>query len=238
MKRYGKILLLLSVSLIAVTHFSRSGDHGTVASSVNEASRDLSAVLDPTLIKISPTRTTSSQLYCVGKSRTDLITAADRETAKSYFTTMDSYFKVDAMSILSKATSGDTTAIMTAAQPAITGFGIYVIPFAIGLLLSLTLWLCLCCCCTCPGCCPSKCCQHDENLMYTKCELLWPAITMMLLMLLAVAACVPGITRSSTLGDSFQTMQCGVALTMDDILNGNINSDKTSFFAGVKTFNV
>jgi len=30
-------------------------------------------------------------------------------------------------------------------------------------------------------------------------------------------------------------MQCGVSLTFDDLLNGNITSDNTSFFMGVST---
>lgn len=116
------------------------------------------------------------------------------------------------------------------------------VPFVIGLVLSLTLWTCLCCCCTCPGCCPSKCCQHDENLLYTKCEMLWPVIFLMIVLLLACAAAVPGIlffnagiTRASTLSDSIKTMQCGVSLTFDDLINGNITSDNSTFFMGAKT---
>jgi hypothetical protein len=30
-------------------------------------------------------------------------------------------------------------------------------------------------------------------------------------------------------------MQCGVAVVLDDLLNGNMTSDKTSFFSGTNT---
>lgn len=35
--------------------------------------------------------------------------------------------------------------------------------------------------------------------------------------------------------DSIQTMQCGVAISLDDILNGNISSSKETFFLGTNT---
>jgi hypothetical protein len=46
-----------------------------------------------------------------------------------------------------------------------------------------------------------------------------------------------GITRASTLSDSIKTMQCGVSLALDDLLNGNVTSDKSSFFMGASTLN-
>lgn len=55
----------------------------------------------------------------------------------------------------------------------------------------------------------------------------------MLTLLLGAAACVPGITRASIMGDSIKTMQCGIALTLDDILNGNITQDGSTFFIGL-----
>lgn len=41
--------------------------------------------------------------------------------------------------------------------------------------------------------------------------------------------------RASTVADSIQTMQCGVAISLDDILNGNISSDQSTFFLGTNT---
>jgi predicted PurR-regulated permease PerM len=65
--------------------------------------------------------------------------------------------------------------------------------------------------------------------------MLWPVIFLMIVLLLAIAASVPGITKASTLSNSIKTMQCGVAITFDDLLNGNVTTDNTSFFMGVST---
>lgn len=86
----------------------------------------------------------------------------------------------------------DMTSLQSAATGMMGGAIVYIVPFALGLILSLVLWSCLCCCCCCPSCCPSKCCQHDENLLYTKCEMLWPVIFLITTLLLACAASIPG----------------------------------------------
>lgn len=87
----------------------------------------------------------------------------------------------------------DLNAITGSGQSMVVGLGVYIVPFFLGLILSVTMWTCLCCCCVCPHCCPSKCCQHDENLLYTKCEMLWPVIFLIGTLLLACAASIPGI---------------------------------------------
>lgn len=89
----------------------------------------------------------------------------------------------------------DLASLQTAGQNAMGGVIVYIAPFIIGLFLSLSLWTCLCCCCSCPGCCPSKCCQHDENIEYTKCEMYWPVIFLIVTLLLACAASIPGISK-------------------------------------------
>lgn len=137
--------------------------------------------------------------------------------------------------MIGDALNGDMDSVVAAAKEQASTLGIYIAPFIIGLLLSVTLWAFLCCCCTCPSCCPSKCCQHDENILYTKCELLWPAIVLVVLLGLAIGASVPGIMQASKLSDSITTMQCGVGLMLDDLLNGNITTDETSFFSGTNT---
>lgn len=58
---------------------------------------------------------------------------------------------------------------------------------------------------------------------------------MLILLALVVGASIPGLTRASKLADSIETMQCGVAVVLDDLLNGNMTSDKTSFFSGTNT---
>lgn len=125
--------------------------------------------------------------------------------------------------------------LMTSVQAFLVPFVIYVIPFVIGLILGITIWTCLCCCCTCPTCCPSKCCRKDDDLLYTKCELIWPAVFLLLVLALAIAASIPGITQAGRLASSVQTMECGLALALDDVANGNITTDQTNFFFGTST---
>jgi prefoldin subunit 5 len=40
---------------------------------------------------------------------------------------------------------------------------------------------------------------------------------------------------ASSLSDSITTMQCGLSLSLDDLLNGNVTSDNSSFFIGTNT---
>jgi hypothetical protein len=52
---------------------------------------------------------------------------------------------------------------------------------------------------------------------------------------LAIAASIPGLTQAGRLASSFETIQCGVAIGLDDIMNGNTSYDKTTFFFGINT---
>ena len=155
---------------------------------------------------------------------------------------MKTYFNVDMYSafyfrtsILKSLLNNDIATVTTQVRSLGTPFIIYIVPFVLGLLISLFLWAFLCCCCVCPSCCPSKCCQHDADKIYTKCELLWPAIFCLIVLLAAIGASIPGITQASKLSDSIRTMQCGIEITLDDLLNGNITNDQTSFFSGTNT---
>lgn len=52
---------------------------------------------------------------------------------------------------------------------------------------------------------------------------------------MAIAASIPGLTQAGRLSSSFETIQCGVAIGLDDIMNGNTSYDKTTFFFGINT---
>ena len=65
----------------------------------------------------------------------------------------------------------------------------------------------------------------------------WPVVFLVTVLLLACAASVPGITRASNLADSIATMQCGISVMIDDILNGNTSNDQTTFFLGANGLN-
>ena len=107
-------------------------------------------------------------------------------------------------------------------------------PFAIGLVVIALIWMFLCCCCVCPSCCPSKCCQKNEEEQYTKCELIWPTIVLILALLLAAVASIIGLTNANDIETSFKATSCSLALTFDDIVNGNV-SESGKFFAGIST---
>lgn len=106
--------------------------------------------------------------------------------------------------------------------------------FVIGLLLVLTMWTCLLCCCCCPSCCPSKCCQKNETEPYTKCELYWPTIVLILALILTLVGGAMGLSRASGFQDSTASTLCSTAILFDDMINGNV-TDEGNFFIGIRT---
>lgn len=117
-------------------------------------------------------------------------------------------------------------------QPMYTELGFFIGPFVIGFIINLVIWMCLCCCCCCPGCCPSKCCQKPDAEPYTKCEMLWPSICLILALLLMIIASIIGITRAAAIEQSYQAVGCSAAITFDDVINGN-KSSTGKFFVGL-----
>lgn len=111
---------------------------------------------------------------------------------------------------------------------------IFVVPFALGFIIIIFIWMFLCCCCVCPSCCPSKCCQKNEEEQYTKCELIWPTVVLILALLLSSIAAIIGLSNASDIESSIKTTSCALAFTFDDVINGNI-SESGQFFAGIKT---
>jgi hypothetical protein len=87
---------------------------------------------------------------------------------------------------------GKTDDAITEVQKDSTALGIFMGIFLLGLIILLFIWAFLLCCCCCPGCCPSKCCQKDENEQYTKCELYWPSIFLIVCLLLVIVTCAIG----------------------------------------------
>ena len=116
-----------------------------------------------------------------------------------------------------------------------TSMIIFIGPFVIGFLVILLIWPFLCCCCICTSCCPSKCCQKPENEQYTKCELIWPTVVLILALLLSMIASVIGLVNAGDIEKSFKTTGCAFSITFDDVVNGNVSSEG-KFFAGISTF--
>ncbi|TXI93979.1 MAG: hypothetical protein E6Q33_01515 [Neisseriales bacterium] len=102
--------------------------------------------------------------------------------------------------IIKGAIGGD---LSTLTSPDFTSkISIYVGAFFLALIILLFMFLFLCCCCTCPGCCPSKCCRKPEGEAYTKCELLWPAITLLATFLIILIAGALGVAEAGDIQTS------------------------------------
>jgi hypothetical protein len=110
--------------------------------------------------------------------------------------------------------------------------GAFLVPF----LVFLWIWPFLCCCCCCPSCCPSRCCQHPADEPYTKCELLWPTVTLILALILIISTSIYGFVNASNVGPTFNNMGCSLAIFTDDLLNGNTTLNGSSYFTGLTVF--
>lgn len=104
---------------------------------------------------------------------------------------------------------------------------IFVGIFVLGLIIFLFSWPFLCCCCCCPSCCPSKCCQKPENEAYSKCELYWPAVTLILALTFTISVSVYGFVHTTDIKTTFTGFQCSISIFTDDILNGNLTDSGT-----------
>lgn len=93
---------------------------------------------------------------------------------------------------MNKALNGDTGGALSMITSNAVNIGIFVGVFLVPFVIFLWAWPFLCCCCCCPSCCPSRCCQHPENQPYTKCELLWPTVTLILALLLVISTAIYG----------------------------------------------
>jgi len=82
------------------------------------------------------------------------------------------------------------------AQTMIVPAVFFVGPFLVGLVVIILIWPFLLCCCCCPSCCPSRCCQKPDAEPYTKCELIWPSVFLIVALLLVIVASIVGITRA------------------------------------------
>ena len=60
----------------------------------------------------------------------------------------------------------------------------------------------------------------------------WPAITLILALLLLIISSVIGITKASDIQSSYNAVSCSLAITTDDLLNGNI-STTGKYFLGM-----
>ena len=51
---------------------------------------------------------------------------------------------------------------------------------------------------------------------------------------MCIGACVAGFSQSQIITDSIGNMNCAKSIMLDDLLNGNVTDDASSFFSGLK----
>lgn len=107
----------------------------------------------------------------------------------------------------------------------IVNIAIFIAAFLVPFVVFLWVWPFLCCCCCCPSCCPSKCCQKAEDEPYSKCELFWPAVVLILALLLTIATSIYGFVNASNVGPAFNSLSCSLAVFTDDLLNGGVTTN-------------
>jgi hypothetical protein len=125
---------------------------------------------------------------------------------------------------------GTTDELLAMITDNVTPYVLFIGPMVVGFIVILLIWPFLCCCCCCPGCCPSKCCQKDlSNEPYTKCELIWPGVVLVIALLLACVASIVGknifylgFTRANGLSNGVGNTVCSTFILLDDFLNGNV----------------
>lgn len=68
---------------------------------------------------------------------------------------------------------------------------------------------------------------------YTRCELIWPGIVLMIALALILAAGAIGLTKSKDLQNTIESVGCSVSICLDDLINGNV-TDSNKYFIGLK----
>jgi hypothetical protein len=110
---------------------------------------------------------------------------------------------------------------------------LFVGPFILGLGIMLIIFPILLCCCICPRCCPPKLCRKDQNAKYTNFYLVFPVGVMVLAVLLIGVSSIVGISRAGKIVDAYESVGCSIAITLDDVINGNLSTSGT-YFVGLK----
>jgi hypothetical protein len=92
------------------------------------------------------------------------------------------------------------------------------------------IWPFLLCCIVC-----NCCCKRENKDKFSKCELIWPTIILIIALLLIIAPSILGLVKAKDLQRSYEAVGCSRALTFSDVLNGNISSTGKPFI-GLQPF--
>lgn len=108
--------------------------------------------------------------------------------------------------------------------------------WVIGLGIAIILLPFLLCCCCCPWSCPPWCGRKRENMPYTKCEMVWPAIVSLILLLIILVTAIVGISSKFKALAVYEDTACVTGVLLDDVTNGNVSfTDPMKYFTGVRT---
>jgi hypothetical protein len=109
-------------------------------------------------------------------------------------------------------------------------FGFFIGPFVVGWLVLLFSIPLLCCCCYSCCCCCNK--NKENREPYSKCELYWPSIVLLIALLLIVGSSIVGLIKATDIQHSYEAIFCSVATAFNDIINGSPLSGG-NFFVGL-----
>lgn len=71
---------------------------------------------------------------------------------------------------------------------------------------------------------------------YSRCELIWPAIASLILLLVILVTSIVGIASHFKAKASYDEVSCASGVVIDDVTNGNVSfTDSTNYFSGIRT---
>ena len=71
---------------------------------------------------------------------------------------------------------------------------------------------------------------------YSKCELIWPAIASLILLLIILVTSIVGIASHFKAKANYDEVACASGVVIDDVTNGNVSfTDSTNYFSGIRT---
>lgn len=112
---------------------------------------------------------------------------------------------------------------------------VFVGAWVIGLVVAIILFPFLLCCCICPWSCPLWN-RKRENMPYSRCEVIWPAIVSLILLLIILVTSIVGIASHFKAKANYDEVSCASGVVIDDIINGNVSfTDSSNYFSGIRT---
>lgn len=108
-------------------------------------------------------------------------------------------------------------------------------PYVFGLAVMIVVVIFLVSCCCMPDTCPPKFCSSKPiGEVYSRCELIWPGLVLLACLSLILAAGIYGIVKTKDIQTAAESVGCSIAISIDDIRNGNATSTG-QYFVGTQS---